>query len=740
MKFLRSLSLALFTALLFGFTSEGLALEKEPAHGPIDIEADSISYDHEADAYEARGQVMITFTQGMLSADSVILQKEANVAIAEGNVRIRTENDALEGDKVVFDLSSNTGVVSSGKMFIARNHFYITGGTIEKKGASDYRIQDVSLTTCDGDAPDWRLTGRELDVTIDGYGTLKGGKFYACDVPLFYVPYLLFPAKTTRQTGFLFPRLGYSRDKLGWDGELPFFLAISQSADATLYQRYMSKRGFKEGMEFRYFLNEDSYGVLYGDYLRDTARIEETTGNLTRDWTSPQDRWSLYFQSYTALQPGLYIRSDIARVSDQWYFKDFSSHNYYLDHYSARGDERFKKISFTADEWLSALNSSIRVVKDWSLYNLTALVKYTDDLSSMSNGGTIQKYPEITLAGVKQSFFGTPVYIDLSAQASENYTAESQKGGLIDFKPAFSLPINVGNTFMLIPEVGASVTAWERDDNLPSADKGGQRTSYRVGTDLTTSLFRDYTLAGKVIEKIRHELKPELTYTYIPYVDQSDLPNFITPLEETNSLAAALTNILTIKTRDAEGVTHYQEVLRLKLAESYDINEARKDEDESGSSSGHFGAIDVELDITPVQYIAFFLRNRFDVNTGVWDKTNYDLAVSDDRGDSAKISYRYTRDLLQEINLSLRAVLTASLSISYALKRNGFDGENVDNTFTFTYQRQCWSIGLRYSATTEDRSLALMFSLNGLGGVGQAQPGNPWAGAGPVPLAHASRH
>ncbi len=169
-------------------------------------------------------------------------------------------------------------------------------------------------------------------------------------------------------------------------------------------------------------------------------------------------------------------------------------------------------------------------------------------------------------------------------------------------------------------------------------------------------------------------------------------------------------------------MTRYREILRFKLAQSYDIHAPERDEDESGRSRGHFGALDIELDVTPVQYVAFFLRNRFDVDAGVWDKANYDLALSDHRGDSAKISYRYTRDLLEEINLSLHAVLTASVSLSYILKRNDFDHENVDNTFTFTYQRQCWSLGLSYSATTQDRSLALLFSLNGLGGAGQMPP------------------
>ncbi|MDP2268627.1 MAG: LPS assembly protein LptD, partial [Deltaproteobacteria bacterium] len=505
---------------------------------------------------------------GTLQADFVLLAKGGNIASAEGRVKVRTASDLLEGDKVVFDLTTNTGVVSYGKMFIAQNHFYLTGDKIEKRGEATYRIEGACLTTCDGDRPDWRFTAREMDVTVDGYGKLSDGKFFVKDVPVLYLPYFIFPAKTTRQTGFLFPRLAYSRDKLGWDAELPFYVAISQSADATFYQRYMDKRGFKEGVEFRYFLNKDSYGTIYGDYLRDAAQITEQAGALSRDWQTPQNRWSFYLQNYTAFQPGLYLRADIAKVSDNWYFRDFASHNYYQDHYAQNPDARFRRVSFTADESLTFLESRVRLVKDWSLYNLTALASYTDNLTSDSNGATLQKYPEVTLNGVKQSFLGTPVNFALSASYSGNYRREGQGGNLVDLKPIFALPLDIGGSVSLTPEVEVRGSFWERNDDFATGDnKRGQSTAYRFGLDATTSFFRDFTRPGRNIEKIRHEIKPELIYTYLPDVDQADLPDFAHVMDEQHSVTAAVTNTLVAKLKDKHGATIYQEILRFKLAQ-----------------------------------------------------------------------------------------------------------------------------------------------------------------------------
>ncbi len=305
------------------------AFEREVPKGPVNIEADSIIYDSNLDTYRAKGNVVITFAGGYLKADSVILNKTTKDAVAEGHVEIKSEKDFLEGEKAQFNIDTKTGVLLNGKMFFYKNHLYLSGDEIEKKGEATYYLKDATATTCDGDRPDWRFAGKEVNVTIDGYGTLKHGTFQVKNFPFIYLPYMIFPVKTTRQTGFLFPRFSYSQDKHGWDVGIPFYWAISDNTDATFYQRYMDKRGFQEGMEFRYCFSKDSFGTFYGDYLNDKREVSDTEeDNLSRDWRESQKRWSYYLNHETTFTPGFYFRTDIKKVSDNWYFRDFDSYNY----------------------------------------------------------------------------------------------------------------------------------------------------------------------------------------------------------------------------------------------------------------------------------------------------------------------------------------------------------------------------------------------------------------------------
>ena len=747
-KILFLLAIAFFTCLA-PLPIGAFETDKRDA-GPVSIEADSIAYNGDDDSFHAAGKVLITFSGGDLKADAVTLYRGTNQALAVGHVFLRNNQDILEGEKVLFNIDSRTGTVDEGRMFIAGNHFYVRGEKIEKKSEAAYRLENGTVTTCDGDNPDWRLAGKEVDLTVDGYGTVKHCRFLAGDLPVFYVPYLIFPAKTTRQTGFLLPRLGYSRDKNGLDVEIPFYWAISEGADATFFQRYLEKRGFKEGVEFRYASGADSFGVFYGDFINDSKRVTEGVGTMSRDWQDDRNRWSYYLNNETTFGDGISLRSDIRRVSDRWYFKDFSSFNYYLDHYSPGGEERFSRVSFLGDESLGALDSTVRLTKDWSLYNLTALARYTDDFSSSDNNGTLQKYPEATLTGFRQPLFGSPLQLEFSAGYDHFFRQEGQKGHLWQVSPTLLLPLKMGPYAQVTPQAGFRGDVWERSDSVTdTGDKQGNREIFTLGTTLSTEIHRIFDVQGAAknvipegipsnvvpggsplnvipegpyrgygfeeVEKIRHGIRPELTYNFIPDASQDRAPDFLEPIPAQHSLTYAVTNTFLARMRAKDGKVRYREMMRFKIGQTYDIREARRDATGAGNDNRPFRDVDLELDFSPLPYLSLSARNKFDVNSGNWRQNNYDLTLSDYRGDSVSAGYRYTRDRLEEINLYMRAVLTSSLGVTYLLRRNQLDRRTVESAYGLQYRKQCWNVALNVSDRPDDMTVMVVFSLYGMG-------------------------
>lgn len=700
------------------------ALEKKVPEGPVDIEADNISYDSDKELYHASGNVLITFSGGYLKADRVVLHKVTKDAVAEGNVIIESDKDILTGESIRFNLATKKGKVNDGTLFISKNHFYLRGKEIEKKGDATYSLKEASATTCDGDRPDWQFTGSEVDVTIDGYGTVKHGTFQINNLPVLYLPYMIFPAKTTRQTGLLYPRISYSRDKLGWDLGIPFYWAISENADATFYQRYMDKRGFQEGVEFRYYISENSSGTFYTDYLDDSLRGGFEDDSMSRDWREDQERWSYYWNHETTFSPGFYLRTDLVKVSDNWYFEDFDSSNYYLDNYVEGGERRFKKVSFEGNKSLPSLESKARLVKDWDLFNLTALVQYTDNFQSYSNDTTLQKYPEIAFSAIQQPLFDSPVHFQMESYYDYYYRDTGYRGHYFDLNPIFSLPTRYGDYFEFTPSVGLRETKWdsvysEASGDTPLEGKRGSREYYTLGATFSSEIHRIFSIGGERIDKIRHGVRPEITYSYIPHVYQDDLADFAGSVGEANIVTYALINTLTSRLKGDEGGISYREFFNLKLSQSYNIKEAKRNLAGSTTERRPFGNVVIEGTIDPFQYLTFDADAQYNVNAGEWEVTNYALGASDWRGDTVTAEYRYTKHSVEEINLALQAKLTESLSATYAFRRNELNDKYLETIYGLNYTRQCWSVAATYSDTADDRRYMLVFSLYGIGKVGK---------------------
>ncbi|UCH00412.1 MAG: LPS-assembly protein LptD, partial [Deltaproteobacteria bacterium] len=235
---------------------------------PWHIVADEISYDQKAEQYIARGDVTITKEDRSLAADFVRFDHKTMKALAIGNVIMTAGEDILTGTSMEMDLEAETGTVYNGTIFFKANHFYIKGNKIQKVGKYSYTVDKASVTTCDGDRPAWKITGRNLKVTIEGYGFVNHATLWAKIIPVLYTPFLVFPVKLKRQSGLLAPQIGYS-DRKGAEYNQPFYWAINECSDATFYLHHMGRRGEKLGLEYRYVLDERSKGTLMYDFLDD---------------------------------------------------------------------------------------------------------------------------------------------------------------------------------------------------------------------------------------------------------------------------------------------------------------------------------------------------------------------------------------------------------------------------------------------------------------------------------------
>ncbi|MBF0573226.1 MAG: LPS-assembly protein LptD [Desulfamplus sp.] len=483
------------------------------------ISALKISYDSENKIYVAEGEVIIKGLrkkpedkkgqptgENRLEADYVEFSNITLDAVASGNVLLISGKDSITCDRLKLNLETEKGTIYNGVVFIEENHFYIKGDSIEKSGKDTYLADKASVTSCDGENPDWKLSGKDIKITIDGYGTAKNATFWAGKVPALYSPVLLFPAKTTRQTGLLTPQFS-SSDKKGFEFEQPLFIAISKSSDATIYENYMSKRGIKTSLEYRYVLNNDSFGTLFYDYFND-SHIGETSleevfyglnsgSNRYLSTRNNHDRYWFRIKSSHLFDDNWHTRLDIDYVSDSDYLHEFQDgftgfdtvKNYFRDTFGRSIDEyddtTRENILNINRRWTSAsLNMGVQWFDNVKAKQISNSDKFIDINQEFGKDTTLQKLPFIEFNTIKKQLGRTPFYYDLDSEYRYFYRQNSynqifyqqnlfdknwletktlQNGHRTDIFPRVYMPFQLGS-FYLEPSAGVRQTLWYADD------------------------------------------------------------------------------------------------------------------------------------------------------------------------------------------------------------------------------------------------------------------------------------
>jgi LPS-assembly protein len=706
---------------------------------PWQIFADHVSYDKKTQFFTATGNVSLVQGNRKIVADRIRYRTDTLMAEALGHVVVTVGNDILTGEKMELDLRSETGMIHNGRAFFQARNFHITGDQIEKTGAKTYAAKKATITTCDGDTPDWKITGRDVKVTVEGYATAWHTALWIKKVPIFYVPYLVVPVKQKRQSGLLTPEFVISDSRNGVGYTQPVFWAISTNTDATFYWQSIEKRGNKWGAEFRYVLDPRSKGTIMFDYL-DDRQVDDGVGNSSDLWGYTHDNhlrpnnnryWFRMKHDQFTLPLGLTAKIDIDIVSDQDYlleFKDgitgFDANDAYFLHTYGRDLDDFNE---------SVRRNIINISRTWSRFRLNTGVTWYDDVirrQLSDEDPTIQQLPWVTFNGSKQKVFQSPLYYTLDTRYIHYYRADSDTNSDItrlheaELYPRFFLPFKAGRFFTIEPFAGWRYNYWyvnQTENNDSGQKKSFDRNIYDLGGRFSSEVYRVYSIDGTRIDKIKHAIRPQIFYDYTPETDQDDLPNFspIKAIEKRNvitySLISAFTSKLkkTDQNKSATRKYDYREFLRLFLSQSYDFNEANSDIEEPKPLSPLFG----EIRFRPSPYFWSKADMKWDTYENDYLEKNLEAVIRDKRGDRLQASYRIKGDQQEHLNLYLYAAITKRLSTHIEYERDMIAREDVKRRWGWLYRATCWTFSVDYTEETNDQKFAFAISLHGLGGI-----------------------
>ena len=376
-------TLAVLTLLTPAWAQEELL--PVPGKEPIKIKADRLEYLRDENQFMAEGSVEVTQGNIRLSSERAELNNVTKRLTAVGNVRLEDGESVMTADRVEYDINSREGTLHHGTLFVKESNVFVRAERIDKQGGDRYRLKEATLTTCEiveGEDPLWQFHLGEARVEVEGYMKARDVSFEIKGVPVFYTPYLWMPVKTKRQTGLLFPRVGYN-SKEGIKYNQDIFWVLSASQDATISLDYRSSHGIGGDLEYRYRMSRRSGGEARFRYFSDR---EEDDLRIEGRWIHRQ-----------ILPNKFQARVDLHLVNDIDHFRDLSE--------------------ITNDRVRNTLESTFLIDRRWDNHYFYFLTQYTKDLIPREAGtprrDPVQKLPEVAYQLQPYPVPYLPLYFDV---------------------------------------------------------------------------------------------------------------------------------------------------------------------------------------------------------------------------------------------------------------------------------------------------------------------------------------
>jgi LPS-assembly protein len=684
--------------------------------GDQKVYGDNIEYDNLNDELEVDGNVRIELGNGQIKGPnlrmrlsetigemrdaSIVLDKSSDTSNQEyrSNSALLDEQENSNRDpKLYIDndsaLSSTTGLTKSleGSRGDAKEILF--------EGQNRKRLKSARYTTCEAGVDDWYIKASDIEINdYTSYVEAKNAYIEFKGVPLLYTPWLSFSYNNQRKSGLLAPTFG-TTSRSGFELYTPFYWNIRPDMDATLATRYLSKRGLQLQGEFRY-LDESYSGVDNVEYLNN-------------DNLSGQTRYYAKLAHRHSFEDGWSAGYDVEKVSDDQYFSELST----------------------------------RIVST-SRVNLPqqGFVDYQDDIWHFN--GLAQKYqtldessypyerlPQLTLTGDKSwgivdaKLTSQYTYFDLNPKAGEAVT-----GSRLSVYPTISVPMERSYGY-ITPKLGVHASSYHLNNNDFTVN--GQTVSDNTQNRTLPVFSLDSGLYFDAPAEIfntayTHTIEPRLFYVYIPYKDQSRIPIFDTSLSDlnlttlftenqfngddrinnANQLSLALTSRLI---DDKTGI----ERISATIGERYYLEKQKvtlpgvdaTDRYSSDIVAGITARLSSQWNVD-----AFW---QYDPDQNSMTRNNLLARYNPEPGKLLNMGYRYTKDFLEQINISGQWPLGNGW---YGVGRYNYslrDSNAIESVAGLEYDAGCWQMrGViqRVETATADANYALFFQLE-LGGL-----------------------
>lgn len=661
---------------------------------------------------ELSGNIYLRKGNRQARAQNARIDHDNETAQLYGLVQFREPGVLLLGQQADIDIQNSRAVLDQAQFVFHGRHLRGSADRITRLEDNELIIEQGSYTRCEPGNNSWSIQGSKIVLHQDeGLGEVTHATLRFNDVPALYVPYMSFPIDNRRMSGLLFPSFALTSDN-GFDYSQPYYFNLAPNYDDTLTLRWINKRGQLLENEFRY-LNRYGTNVLSFAYMaEDKERNDE-------------ERWILGFEHKGSPASNWTSTVDFTSVSDQDYFDDLGTN---LDLNEESHLLQKAQISYSARDF-----NFTAELRDYQTIDDAAERPY-QKLPSFRVIGT----PSFDIDWLQFDYLADFTHFDRDPAGFSG--SDRTRGGRLHLETSASIPFERSWGYIK-PKVRLTQTQYSLNDQPSGFDNSPVRTVPLLSLDSGLYFDRYFDYDDK---QFTQTLEPRLYLLEVPFEDQSEIPTFdsseltfgFNQLFRDNRFSGydrigdtrQATLGLTSRLLDTDG----RELANASIGQIHYFKdrEVRLD-NTSGTlteSSSNLAA-EATVNFTPE------LRLRADAE---WDRDarqnlvrNFKLTYRADIDHVINLGYRFTRDAVEQTDLSWIWPLNPRWSMLGRWQQDWVANESLDTIIGFEYENCCWQIRTIYrewitSDSTDRRKdgIFLQFELKGLGGIGTRAVGD----------------
>jgi LPS-assembly protein len=441
------------------------------------------------------GSVELRKAGTVLRGDSAEYLCASDEAKVRGNARLYDRGAVFAGPSIDYLLEARTGRMPQATYAYSPRQGRGESTLIEFLSENSYRLHNATYSNCAPGDDSWWVKAETLDIdrqeqqAIGHHATL-----YFQGVPVLASPYFSMPLGDQRRSGVLTPSY-YFDSRSGFQVTVPYYWNMAPNHDYTITPALYPRLGILLGNEFR-FLEPNVRGVINYDAMP----YDRATGG-SRDHLVLNDSYS----NSRGLSAGI----NYNHVSDDKFLTDFS---HSLFEAAPTELPQVEYVQYAHTYW----NTTLQVARNQTLFSLLN----PPGTPLPGNPTPYDRVPQLTLGTSRLDWQGFDLAAVVDATRFRNRSLEQASRFVVN--PSASYPV-LGAGYFLVPRLQWHWTQYDLDPKRHAGQSNATRALPIGSVDAGLIFERSAQWFG---HSTTQTLEPRLFYAYVPFRDQSRLPNF----------------------------------------------------------------------------------------------------------------------------------------------------------------------------------------------------------------------